>query len=96
MSVRDAGTSPDATGESAFATASRTWNDGPGRRKTALFRLYPGGRGVLQHVRTVTVDRGPTPSACEIDTEPHLEDVDGAVLSELRGRGFDLVAGRTV
>jgi hypothetical protein len=84
----------DVVTPQSFETRSFDWKE-RGSHKTALFRLYPGGHGVLQHVRTATVDRGPGPSRCEIDTEPDVRDVDERILAELRGRGFDVVAGRS-
>jgi hypothetical protein len=92
MSVGDAanaGTERPRT----FTTHSESWSTYDAT-VTALFRLYPGGRAVLQHVRHTEVDRGPEPSRCRVDTEPLLDDVDDSVLDGLRGRGFDIAAGR--
>lgn len=75
---------PSYTGSRSFS-----WSPNYETRKAALFRFY-STFAVLQHVRTTTVQqRGP--SVCKIDENPHLQDVDGGVLSELRGEGFDVI-----
>jgi len=50
-------------------------------RKTALFRETADG-WVLQHIRTVTLSQR-SPSGCEIDTEPTLDDLPRVVRTNL-------------
>jgi hypothetical protein len=96
VSVPEVATGTEAAGPQSFETRSLDRSVDHTRRRAALFRCYPDRVAVLHHVRTTTVDRGPTAAGCEIDTEARLVDVPDDVLGELRADGFDVVAGRTV
>jgi hypothetical protein len=87
---------PPATADArlSFETRSLDWSVDHATRQTALFRCYPGV-AVLQHIRTVEVRSDAPASGCEIDTDARPADVPADVLDELRGDGFDVVAGRT-
>ena len=70
---------------------SFSWRTRYGAKKAALFRTYRSV-AVLQHTRTTFANRGRGESTCTINESPRLQDVNGDVLSELRGEGYDVVA----
>lgn len=92
MSLSEVATDAETVEPQSFETRSLDWRINHVTTRTALFRLYPGV-AVLQHVRTTTVDRGPTPAGCEIDTDAWPADLPGGIVGELRSEGYDVVGG---
>ena len=79
----------------SFKARSIDWHPSVTTRQTALFRCYSDRVAVLQHIRTISVDCGPTPSGCKTDTAARPVDVPDDVLDKLRGEGYEIVAGRS-